>query len=290
MPMIFGRLVGAVTAGIAAGPFGVIFGFIVGYLIDQLLRERYVRHVLTRFYRDPLSRLPRHFDSGSLALIGVSLYLGSLTGPLRRRQVELVRAALPRGTATRRRRLGLDRAIDEAVRLLPTINVPALSFCLRAHIRPAAQRSARKQSAQSEGADGPGLQFPDHAEIAALLRSVVGAEQSTELAKSIENRIAAVCEYLGIDAGEIISSSASGRVRASGRLDSRSCAILGVGEQATAFEIKAVFRQLAGQFHPDSLAGLDEERRARSTEAFIRIKDAYDTLMRELEADTCRST
>lgn len=280
MPMIFGRLIGAVTAGIVAGPFGVIFGFIVGFLIDQLLRERYVRHLLTRFYRDPLARLPGQLDAGSLALIGVSLYLGSLTGPLRRRQVELVRAALPGRSETGRRRVGFDRAIDEAVRLLPRINVPALSLCLRAHIRPTSGRNA----------DGSGLRAPDRASVVRLLRSVIGTRGTGDLAESVENRIAAVCEYLGIETGEVIDDSHGERSHASGRLDPRSCAILGVGEEASAFEIKAVFRQLAGQFHPDSLAGLDDERRARSTEAFIRIKGAYDTLMREIETNTCRST
>ncbi|WP_455381250.1 DnaJ domain-containing protein [Salinispira pacifica] len=284
MPMIFGRLIGAVTAGIAAGPFGVIFGFVVGYLVDQLLRERQVRRILARFYRDPLSPLPRRLDAASLALIAVTVHLSTLAGPVRRGQVELLRVHLRHRLKTAAKLRAADRAIDEAIRLQHALNIPALSLCLRARMR------------------GRPAELEQPAVTALFAEVVRGAPETPD----VRNRIAAVCEYAAIDAEQVLArgdtgpaagfsdprsaASADPAGSAAGEaagLDSRACAILGVSREASAGEIKAVFRRLAGQFHPDSLCGLDDEQRARSTEAFIRIKGAYDTLMEEIEGGRC---
>ena len=50
-------------------------------------------------------------------------------------------------------------------------------------------------------------------------------------------------------------------------------AVLGVGKEATEKEIKAAFRQLAHEYHPDRV-GEDAEKLAR----FKLVREAYETL------------
>ncbi len=277
MPMIFGRLFGAVLLGIVAGPFGVAFGFIVGFLVDQILRDRYVHYVLSRFYRDPRSRPLPHLDAATLSLIGVSIHLCSLAGAVRTRQVDLLRGVIARRRPGRGSRQGVDRAIDEAIRQLQALNVPALALGLRAHLGNRQPGDGEPQREVVRPADY------DFGEIVQLFRLMVGMVQVEDQATA--DRIESACGYVGIDSGDVILRPA----RTAG-LDPRACAILGVDEQASIAEIKAVFRQLAGQFHPDTLAGLDEGRLARSAEAFIRIKEAYDTLVQQIDSKSCRTT
>jgi hypothetical protein len=51
--------------------------------------------------------------------------------------------------------------------------------------------------------------------------------------------------------------------------------ILGLAEGASQEEVKSVYRRLAIQFHPDSLAGLSENQKMEAERVFIRIKEAY---------------
>lgn len=57
--------------------------------------------------------------------------------------------------------------------------------------------------------------------------------------------------------------------------------ILGVDPDASTDEIKRVYRALAVQFHPDSLHHLDEKQRKTAEEAFIKIREAYESIMKE---------
>lgn len=66
------------------------------------------------------------------------------------------------------------------------------------------------------------------------------------------------------------------------RLDRTACEILGVGTEATADQVRHAYRALASQFHPDTTGELTETQRQESAEAFIRVREAYERLMKEL--------
>lgn len=55
--------------------------------------------------------------------------------------------------------------------------------------------------------------------------------------------------------------------------------ILGLSPGANRKEIKAAYRQLAGQYHPDKVTHLGEEFRALAEKRFKEIQQAYDKLM-----------
>ncbi len=81
-------------------------------------------------------------------------------------------------------------------------------------------------------------------------------------------------EYLDIAAGIVIKQ------------DSADYEVLGVAPESSTAEIKRVYRTLAAQFHPDSLHGLSSEQKNAATEAFIRIRTAYENIMRNRSGTT----
>ncbi|MBD3426824.1 MAG: DnaJ domain-containing protein [Candidatus Omnitrophica bacterium] len=52
--------------------------------------------------------------------------------------------------------------------------------------------------------------------------------------------------------------------------------ILGLGESATLYEIKDVYRKLSLKYHPDKC---EEEEKAECEETFKKISSAYETIM-----------
>ena len=58
--------------------------------------------------------------------------------------------------------------------------------------------------------------------------------------------------------------------------------VLGIARGASYDEVKSTFRKLALMFHPDNQPGLSEEEREKLGETFIKIRDAYRTITREI--------
>ena len=57
--------------------------------------------------------------------------------------------------------------------------------------------------------------------------------------------------------------------------------LLGLPRSASVEEIKQTFRTLAAQFHPDTALHLSETQKSESEEAFRKIRNAYETILRE---------
>ena len=58
--------------------------------------------------------------------------------------------------------------------------------------------------------------------------------------------------------------------------------VLGIAKGASYDEVKSTFRKLALMFHPDNQTGLGEEERKKLGDTFIKIRDAYRTITREI--------
>jgi hypothetical protein len=58
--------------------------------------------------------------------------------------------------------------------------------------------------------------------------------------------------------------------------------VLGISRGASYYEVKSAFRKLALMFHPDNQTGLSEQEREKTGKTFIKIRDAYRILTREI--------
>jgi hypothetical protein len=58
--------------------------------------------------------------------------------------------------------------------------------------------------------------------------------------------------------------------------------VLGIAKGASYREVKSTFRRLALKFHPDNQPGLDDAERKKLSEMFIKIRDAYRVITREI--------
>jgi hypothetical protein len=57
---------------------------------------------------------------------------------------------------------------------------------------------------------------------------------------------------------------------------------LGISKGTSYHEVKSTFRRLALKFHPDNQPGLTEAERKKLSEVFIKIRDAYRVISREI--------
>lgn len=58
--------------------------------------------------------------------------------------------------------------------------------------------------------------------------------------------------------------------------------VLGISKGVSYHEVKSTFRRLALKFHPDNQSGLDDTERKKRSEMFIKIRDAYRVISREI--------
>ncbi|THB67987.1 MAG: hypothetical protein D6B26_01045, partial [Spirochaetaceae bacterium] len=59
----------------------------------------------------------------------------------------------------------------------------------------------------------------------------------------------------------------------------QACRILGLSPRASVRQVKAGYRRLAAQFHPDTVLCCSEEQQAEVAEAFRKITTAYDVVV-----------
>jgi DnaJ-domain-containing protein 1 len=151
---------------------------------------------------------------------------------------------------------GLSRVVDEAYRLRENIDVARACDTLR--------------------------EVFEEDETAALIVFLTDLADSDAhgLTRAARARIRDIGVRLGVNAAAIDLV-----LTRNPKLDEDACAILGLPTDATAEEVRRVYRLLASQFHPDSAAGLTAEQVRQSQEAFVRIKAAYDRLIAQLGAD-----
>lgn len=91
-----------------------------------------------------------------------------------------------------------------------------------------------------------------------------------------ERTITRIGEALGISAGDQRAVGAEFREVSDAHYE-----ILGVNPEAEEEEIKAAYKRMAKQYHPDRVAHLGEEYARLATEKFAQINAAYDAIRRE---------
>ncbi|MDR1179652.1 MAG: DnaJ domain-containing protein [Spirochaetales bacterium] len=251
-----GKIAGSVF-GILAGPFGVILGFLIGHLVDYICVSGAARRKVSRFLEAPAdTSLPGNEEGKySFFCLGLALSISSGSRP-RGRGYSLHRRLSEYYPLEKQDAEYLRSLLEEMDSFLPAPD-------LRAH----AQEVLRLAKGESEEilrqrllnlyvgllwfAEGPSV--PSGSLSALILRCV----------SRIWN----------------ISPADTGIEEEAPSAEENPWRVLGLPPHADKAEVKKVFRMLASQFHPDRGAELSDIQRQETTEAFRRIRKAYEICM-----------
>jgi len=232
------------TLGWCAGWFGASIGLVLGAMMDALLVQRNKDRAIDAYLQNP----------------GPSAFAESVPGSAAFCALAVLTAA--------RNLNGGDAASLEAAALSRIERIAAGVFGegafaeLETYARAAASRAdalnpdllAESLCARAGNAAG-GIRLREAA--CAALEGLAESERAKRLAESVR---------------EILSPGKPPTAETD-RTDPY--AVLGLERGAPLDEVKAVYRRLAVQFHPDAAAALTEEQRKSAAEAFIRIDGAY---------------
>jgi hypothetical protein len=233
--------------GLAGGLWGAGFGVVIGFLLDLVLADMRVQRSARQTLEggEPPEWLP-----SQLPIAGALL---SRVAPARATDTELISRLEHRLAAYRPDRFSV-RLCERAIATGAALSTPEAEL-VRLLI---------------------GRLEPDERQVVVHALWETLREAPVPSGSFVELRRLALAA--GIDRGFVERELV---VRP--RLDRMACEVLGVGAESTADQVRRAYRALAAQFHPDTTADLNETQRQESAEAFMRVREAYETLMRELD-------
>ena len=255
--VIAGKLIGALIGSIA-GPLGTLFGGLIGHLFDRAVEERQSFHFLgrdTRLGRDPWGQaiedpVSQAQISFLTCLIGLSLAVAEADDGVRISHVEAMKDFFWRNFS------------------FPSVDQELL------------QRLIEEMYVNRRRIDVPGL-CAYYSAVSTVEGRVLLLRLLFQIAKSDargvsaaeEERIRRISLLLGMDPGAFRQVRAEFIAEAGAAWE-----ILGVSPDASVEEIKAAYRQLAIQNHPDRVASLGPELVKVAEEKFKAIQEAYEQL------------
>ncbi len=255
---ITGKLLGALIGSIA-GPLGTIIGGLIGHLFDRASEERRLLDAAEgpaigagpwQAAADPVSQAQVNFLT---CLIGLSISVAQADGPVRVSHVEAMKDFFRRTFSFPSVDQDLlQRLIDEMYRNRDRIDVRGLCSYYAALSTLEGRLLLLRLLFQIASVDARGLSPAEEA----LIR-----------------RIAAM---LGL--GE----SSFRQVRAEfARGTGRAWEVLGLSPDSSVEQVKAAYRQMSLQNHPDRVANLGPEFVKVAEEEFKAIQEAYEEIRRE---------
>ncbi|MCF7928103.1 MAG: DnaJ domain-containing protein [Spirochaetales bacterium] len=291
----WGKIIGLAAGFAVARIFGAALGLVIGHIIDQLLFEYRFRKSARAFFADPsLNELPEDFQRAAVFSLAAAAALKHSGNPTLI-QIEQLCAAIGDELMMGKR---------EAYRLNLLVEL-ALE-----HAAPAGQAeagSAKGSGAQTEagggaaeaggsaGVEGGAGQRERFIEAAGrhIRRQLSEREQEILFKvisqacpgckgdkKDLRGFVRKLAEAAGIDLNRNRALIGGGGSYV------RACRLLGVKPDSSLQEIKQVYRSLARDFHPDNAGVLEPEQQDTSAQAFIRIREAYETILQYHRGET----
>lgn len=251
-----GKALGA-ALGLVAGWFGLIVGLIVGYLTDELLKQGRADRALVRYLESPGPVPFSEPSPGAAAFCALATLVAASASARRFQRASTSSEGI--GVSDR-----IARRAAEALGLgkgsLPTLE----SFVRVSSLR-------------------LGLLNPD-----LLAESLAARRRKTQDVAALVTAIAEFAE--GVGGADLIARirASVGPLRSGGTADRGSSKrldgedpwkVLGLEADASIEDVKAAFRRLAVDLHPDSAGSADDEEKRAAAEAFMRVEAAYRELL-----------
>lgn len=229
------------------GFFGPLLGLALGLFLDEFLGEKQIRRGIEQFLQDPtpqaLQKIPQAERAGFLLMIVVRQYFHTLkTG---RKSWNSLEAPISRAL------LGcLDKSRDLR-RGMERAAAPAFY--------PLAAPEIPQEMAK------PMITGDQRQKVVNILFSLTSGGEETWESRQFLHRLSHIW---GVSPPRDENPD-------------HSYHLLGLPRGASVEEIKQTFRTLAAQFHPDTALHLTETQKSESEEAFRKIRNAYETILRE---------
>ena len=254
---ITGKLLGALIGSIA-GPLGTILGGLIGHLFDRAAEERQFLGSASAarlgtqpgWDGDPVSQAQVNFLT---CLIGLSLHVAEAEGMVRASHVKAMKDFFQRNFSFGASDQELiQRLIEEMYRQRHRIDVPGLC-----------------------GYYAAASTYEGRVLLLRLLYQIARADAAGVTARE-EQLILRIAAYLGLDERAVAQARAG-----FGAGGGRAWEVLGLSADAGVEEIKAAYRQLSLQHHPDRVANLGPEFVKVAEEKFKAIQEAYEEIRRQ---------
>ena len=246
-----GKLLGSILGFFSGmGLFGAAVGALIGHFIDQIVIDRYIVKRSIDYFRTPgESPLPDR--------VRILIALGAMAGY----------AAVPDETiAGRRPRQNLRQAATP----------PSLTGRQAAILVETAEAFLDSPRYPIEPICADFMMVTGKPDSRTAMEAVMKAASSLHGKTPSVTSLRRIAGLMRLDEPDFLSLKNS--ILPS---DAEAYDILGVSPDAPTTEIRKVYRSLASRFHPDRGAALEPELMHASEEAFIRIREAYERIMRE---------
>jgi len=241
-----GKLIGALL-GSLAGPMGTILGGLVGHFYDRATEERDATGRIgqrSRGAEDSISAAQLDFLT---SLIGLSIAVANADRHVRVSQIDALKAFFRQNFPySQDDHRVIQAVIDETFINRERLDVDALASYYRLSSSPAGRLLLLR-----------------------LLYKIAEADKRG-VSQAEEQLIRRITATLRIDAASYQSMAAEFKQE-----DNRAYGILGISPDARNDQIRSVYRRLAAQYHPDTVANLGEEFTKVAEEKFKLINKAY---------------
>ncbi len=249
-----GRILGTLI-GLLAGPLGALFGLLAGWMVDQYRANKTPTARVVRFLSDPRREKAEQLRiTYGIAAVGVDL-LTVANVPDTETVNYFVEERWPAGNR--------DLLKD------PTVARRAVEVCFAERHR---IERARIIPVLGEVLDTAGaVQLID-----LLVRTL--SVRGRGIVQSERRILESVCTTIGVQNETIARME-----ELHGSLPREDCEVLGVRRDADRSDIRRAYRVLVAQFHPDTGADLDGGQREIMESAFLRVRKAYESLIRQID-------
>ncbi|MBQ8452871.1 MAG: TerB family tellurite resistance protein [Prevotella sp.] len=260
--MAAGKWIGGFLGFINGGPLGAIAGFVLGWLFDASVGDGTPLDYNNNEYNETAdgfaSRRAYEGQRNSFlfSLLVLSAYIIRADGRVMHSEMEVVRRFL-------RQNFG-EQAVNQGEQILLRI------FDQQKQMGANAFRDTIRQSCQQIAAN------MDYSQRLMLVNYLVLIAQADGTVANEEMQaLREIAYHLGLSAADIDSMF---NLRNGGNDLEAAYKVLGISPDATNDEVKAAFRKLALQHHPDRVASLGDDVRKAAEKKFKEINDAKERI------------